>query len=156
MSEKCCRVRNGTFKEGSFKFIPIHIRVPYIQYTSVFHNACAGRQCGERIYFFFFLPFSFFSFLGLSSCLPCCPGSVSVKRDLRHSQKRPAINGLPVGYTWQTRPKRTRTPPALPNTLPTPSDHSPTPSAVSSLCSRAHQEARPYCHTYKAHVPRPY
>ena len=58
-------------KRAHSYFIPIHIRVPYIQYTCVFHHACAGRKCGKRIYFFFLPPFfSFFSFLGLSSCLP--------------------------------------------------------------------------------------
>lgn len=48
-------------KRAHSYFIPIHIRVPYIQYTCVFHHACAGRKCGKRIYFFFLPPFFSFS-----------------------------------------------------------------------------------------------
>jgi len=117
-------------KRAHSNFIPIHIRVPYIQYTSVFHNACAGRKCGQCFYFFFLPPFfSFFSFLGLSSCLPW---------------------GL---YLADQAEKDSNSSCILQHT-PTPSDHRPTPSAISSPCNGAHKEARPYCHTNKTRVPR--
>ncbi len=119
-------------KRAHSYFIPIHIRVPYIQYTCVFHHACAGRKCGKRIYFFFLPPFfSFFSFLGLSSCLPW---------------------GL---YLADQAEKDSNSSCILQHT-PTPSDHRPTPSAVSSPCNGAHKEARPHCHKYNTRVPRPY